>query len=162
MDKIGHRHLQRERELYSSVPDHAIADPPVSSRRGLAKVRRGSASTQTAERGQGGIRVPCIVRYLPMFDNPSLKPGDIKGEFQTCMDIMPTLLELSGTTHPAAKVSPAPYKGRMVVKNDRTKLDAMAHRRQEAYSRHDRDSPGLGVTWSRSHTLRRLQASIPA
>lgn len=31
------------------------------------------------------------------------------------MDIMPTLLDLAGVTHPAAKGGPAPYKGRQVV-----------------------------------------------
>ncbi|CAG81525.1 alkaline-phosphatase-like protein [Yarrowia lipolytica] len=54
---------------------------------------------------EGGIRCPLIVRY-PGFENP----GSISNEFTTVMDILPTVLELAGVTHPGTN-----YKGREVV-----------------------------------------------
>ncbi|MBT5073277.1 MAG: arylsulfatase [Kordiimonadaceae bacterium] len=54
--------------------------------------------------GEGGIKVPSIIRYgdLPY-------KGDIDHGFMTVKDIAPTLLELANTTHPGTK-----YKGRDV------------------------------------------------
>jgi arylsulfatase A-like enzyme len=62
---------------------------------------------------EGGIRVPLIVRY-PKFTGHA--PGTISSTFATCMDVMPTLLDLAGVKHPnqlsgKAKV---PYRGHMV------------------------------------------------
>lgn len=54
---------------------------------------------------EGGIRVPLIMRY------PSLaKPNSIDHSFTTCMDIMPTILDLCGVSHPGKR-----YKGRSVA-----------------------------------------------
>ena len=48
--------------------------------------------------------MPCIVRYPPFHH---FKPGSICHSFATVMDIMPTLLDLAGTTHPNAHPSSA-------------------------------------------------------
>ena len=45
---------------------------------------------------QGGIRVPMILHYPPM----AHKSGTIVDPFTTCMDLMPTILELAGAKHP--------------------------------------------------------------
>ena len=52
---------------------------------------RGAKSYTT----EGGIHCPCIVRYPP-----ALQKGVINNSFTTVMDIMPTLLELAGVSHP--------------------------------------------------------------
>ncbi|KAK8863192.1 arylsulfatase [Apiospora arundinis] len=56
---------------------------------------------------EGGIRCPCVIRY-PKLQRAS--SGAISHEFTTCMDILPTMLELAGATHPAPL-----FKGREVV-----------------------------------------------
>ncbi|KAK8078626.1 arylsulfatase [Apiospora saccharicola] len=56
---------------------------------------------------EGGIRCPCVVRY-PKLSRAGL--GTISHEFTTCMDILPTMLDLAGATHPAPN-----FKGREVV-----------------------------------------------
>ncbi|WVF67032.1 hypothetical protein IAT40_001775 [Kwoniella sp. CBS 6097] len=64
---------------------------------------------------EGGIRVPMVLRY-PGFK--SLQPGSISRAFTTCMDIMPTFLDLAGAKHPNPKPSypreKQPYRGRNV------------------------------------------------
>ena len=47
---------------------------------------------------EGGIRVPCVVRYPKIF----YEQGRVVNAFATAMDIMPTFLELAGVKHPAA------------------------------------------------------------
>ncbi|KAH8891233.1 alkaline phosphatase-like protein [Thozetella sp. PMI_491] len=55
---------------------------------------------------EGGIRCPCIIRYLP-FNSPK---GAITHSFTTVMDILPTLLELAKVTHPGET-----FRGRKVA-----------------------------------------------
>ena len=71
---------------------------------------------------EGGVRVPCVIRYPPMFQqqqqqqqqsakderslppsesDEALRPGAIISTFATVMDITPTLLDLAGITHPS-------------------------------------------------------------
>jgi arylsulfatase len=53
---------------------------------------------------EGGIRVPAILRF------PSLIKGNtISREFMSVMDLMPTFLDVAGTTHPGAE-----YKGHKI------------------------------------------------
>jgi arylsulfatase len=73
---------------------------------------------------EGGIRCPCVVRY------PSLKrlrEGSISHEFTTCMDILPTMLELAGVKHPAPS-----FQGREIM--------PMRGRSWVPYLRHDTDT----------------------
>ena len=64
---------------------------------------------------EGGIRVPLLVRYPP-FSHYS--GGAICPSFTTCMDIMPTFLELAKFKHPnanpASPTTKASYRGKMV------------------------------------------------
>ncbi|TPX30798.1 hypothetical protein SmJEL517_g05725 [Synchytrium microbalum] len=53
---------------------------------------------------EGGIRVPCIIHYPTLFKQPT-----ISHEFSTCMDLLPTILDLAGVPHPG-KV----FRGRQV------------------------------------------------
>ncbi|KAI9739924.1 MAG: hypothetical protein M1818_004980 [Claussenomyces sp. TS43310] len=53
---------------------------------------------------EGGVRVPCIIRY------PGFKTGQTVDDFATVMDIAPTMLEMAGLSHPAPR-----WKGREVV-----------------------------------------------
>ncbi|TPX31145.1 hypothetical protein SmJEL517_g05460 [Synchytrium microbalum] len=46
---------------------------------------------------EGGIRVPCIINYAK-FKQPALH---VTEEFSTCMDVLPSILELAGIQHPA-------------------------------------------------------------
>jgi arylsulfatase A-like enzyme len=55
---------------------------------------------------EGGIRCPCIIRY-PMLTRCK---GTITHEFCTVMDILPTILELAGVSHPGST-----FRGREVV-----------------------------------------------
>lgn len=55
---------------------------------------------------EGGIRVPCILKYPPL----TAKAGGIDHSFTTVMDIAPTILELAGVAHPAPE-----YRSRPVV-----------------------------------------------
>jgi arylsulfatase len=55
---------------------------------------------------EGGIRCPCLVRYPPF----ARQNGEIIPEFTTVMDILPTLLELAGTTHPGKQ-----FRGRPIL-----------------------------------------------
>ncbi|PSN70393.1 putative arylsulfatase [Corynespora cassiicola Philippines] len=57
---------------------------------------------------EGGIRCPCIVRYPPL---ARVANTGIIHEFATCMDILPTMLELAGVSHPAPE-----FHGRQVVR----------------------------------------------
>lgn len=62
---------------------------------------------------EGGIRVPCVVRYPKLFK----EKGRVVNAFATAMDIMPTFLELAGIKHPAAGKAnheKAPWKKRVV------------------------------------------------
>lgn len=61
---------------------------------------------------QGGIRVPCLIRYPPL--SKTLGPGSIVDVFQTCMDVMPTMLELANASPPAPN-GPAEFLGRKVL-----------------------------------------------
>ena len=56
---------------------------------------------------EGGIRVPMMIMYPPL---TSQRSGGIDHSFATVMDIMPTLLELAGASHPGRT-----YKSRDVV-----------------------------------------------
>lgn len=56
---------------------------------------------------EGGVRVPCVVRYPPVHPG---KEGSIHETFATVMDIAPTLLALGSIRHPAPE-----FKGRPVV-----------------------------------------------
>ncbi|OJJ51475.1 hypothetical protein ASPZODRAFT_87873 [Penicilliopsis zonata CBS 506.65] len=56
---------------------------------------------------EGGVRVPCVLRYPPVHGKLD---GKIVDAFATVMDIAPTILELSGISHPAPT-----YQGREVV-----------------------------------------------
>lgn len=53
---------------------------------------------------EGGVRVPCIVRY------PGFKSGKTVDDFATVMDIAPTILEMAALQHPAPH-----WQGREVV-----------------------------------------------
>lgn len=53
---------------------------------------------------EGGIRVPCILRY------PGFQGKNIVDTFATVMDIAPTVLEMAGIKHPAPE-----YHGRKIV-----------------------------------------------
>lgn len=55
---------------------------------------------------EGGIRCPCIVRYPGL----NITPNAISHSFTTVMDILPTVLELSGVKHPGRT-----FRGRDVV-----------------------------------------------
>ena len=57
---------------------------------------------------EGGVRVPCVIRYPPLTKGHSLT--SITETFATVMDIAPTLLELANVKHPAPT-----YQGRSVV-----------------------------------------------
>ena len=59
---------------------------------------------------EGGIRVPFLVRYPPITKDSDFKPNAIKDSFATVMDLMPTILDLSGTPKPGAT-----FRGRKVV-----------------------------------------------
>lgn len=59
---------------------------------------------------EGGIRCPCLVRYPP-FTNSETKPGSHTNEFTTVMDILPTILEMAGASHP----HPSTFRSREVV-----------------------------------------------
>lgn len=62
---------------------------------------------------EGGIRVPFILRYPPLTSskNQEEAPEDgIEHAFSTVMDILPTIIDLAGISHPAPT-----YKGRAVV-----------------------------------------------
>ncbi|KAK5084025.1 hypothetical protein LTR70_007277 [Exophiala xenobiotica] len=56
---------------------------------------------------EGGVRVPCVLRYPPLHKG---KEGDMTDTFATVMDIAPTLLSLAGIKHPAPQ-----WKDRSVV-----------------------------------------------
>lgn len=56
---------------------------------------------------EGGIRCPCVIRYPKLQRSGA---GTISPEFTTCMDILPTMLELAGVAHPAPV-----FRGREVV-----------------------------------------------
>lgn len=59
--------------------------------------------------------MPLIVRYPPF---TRYKPGEICHAFTTCMDLLPTYLDLAGATHPNPAPAHArekmPYRGREV------------------------------------------------
>lgn len=46
---------------------------------------------------EGGIRCPCILRYPALARSGG---GAVSHEFTTCMDILPTMLQLAGVEHP--------------------------------------------------------------
>ena len=56
---------------------------------------------------EGGIRVPFVVRYPPFTAN-QFKAGGVVPAFTTCMDLLPTFLDLSGAKHP----NPLPVSAR--------------------------------------------------
>jgi arylsulfatase A-like enzyme len=59
---------------------------------------------------EGGVRVPCVIRYPPLHANSTVKAGSISDDFTSVMDIAPTLLDLAGLKHPAPT-----FQGRTVV-----------------------------------------------
>ncbi|EED21916.1 arylsulfatase, putative [Talaromyces stipitatus ATCC 10500] len=61
---------------------------------------------------EGGIRCPCIVRYPPAVQSA---PGTISHKFTTVMDILPTVLDLTGISSPGNTFrgrEVAPIRGR--------------------------------------------------
>lgn len=56
---------------------------------------------------EGGIRCPCVVRYPPFAAPASTHTN----AFTTVMDLVPTMLELAGVTHP----HPQPFRSREIV-----------------------------------------------
>lgn len=46
---------------------------------------------------EGGIRCPAVIRYPPL---ALASRGSISHEFATCMDVLPTMLQLAGVEHP--------------------------------------------------------------
>ena len=63
---------------------------------------------------QGGIRVPFLCHW-PTSISPRFTPDGIVHEFGTCMDLMPTFLELAGGHHPSSDGQKTVYKGREVL-----------------------------------------------
>ncbi|KAH7026649.1 putative arylsulfatase [Microdochium trichocladiopsis] len=61
---------------------------------------------------EGGIRCPCIVRY-PRLQRATSSSGSaqVSHQFTTCMDILPTMLDLAGIEHPGS----GKFRGRDVV-----------------------------------------------
>ncbi|KAJ0279431.1 hypothetical protein CBS470a_009242 [Colletotrichum nupharicola] len=55
---------------------------------------------------EGGIRCPCIVRYPPLVKTQ----GGISHSYTNVMDILPTMLDLAGVSHPGTT-----FRGREVV-----------------------------------------------
>ena len=66
---------------------------------------------------EGGIRVPMIMRF-PKWLSSKYPPGSICRSFGSCMDLLPTFLDLAGHKHPnpnpAKPTDKAPYNGHMV------------------------------------------------
>ncbi|ODO07740.1 hypothetical protein I350_03315 [Cryptococcus amylolentus CBS 6273] len=64
---------------------------------------------------EGGIRVPMFIRYPGFRQYPA---GSICHSFATCMDIMPTFLDLASAPHPnpnpSTPAEKAPYRGHQV------------------------------------------------
>jgi arylsulfatase/uncharacterized sulfatase len=58
--------------------------------------------------GEGGVRVPLIISGGPVSRNSKLKSG-ITNAFTHVTDIMPTILDITGVTHPGRN-----YKGRKI------------------------------------------------
>lgn len=56
---------------------------------------------------EGGVRVPCVIRYPPIHND---RKGEITETFATVMDIAPTVLTLAGIKHPSPE-----WKGRQIV-----------------------------------------------
>ena len=66
---------------------------------------------------EGGILVPCVVRYPPLFQTST--QDSVVRAFATAMDIMPTILDLAGVKHPAVDFKGrdmAPYRDRKVFR----------------------------------------------
>lgn len=61
---------------------------------------------------EGGIRCPCVVRYprIALSSGSGSGNGNVTREFTTVMDILPTILELAGVSHPGTT-----FRGREVV-----------------------------------------------
>jgi arylsulfatase len=60
---------------------------------------------------EGGVRVPCVLRYPPIHKTGQANsPSPITDAFTTVMDICPTILELAGIQHPAPT-----WQGRPIV-----------------------------------------------
>ncbi|OQV04614.1 hypothetical protein CLAIMM_09469 [Cladophialophora immunda] len=102
---------------------------------------------------EGGIRVPCVIRYPPL---TQAAPGTVSHAFATCMDIMPTFLELAAARHPNPSPShpraTAPYRDRRVFGmrgkswvsylSDRTPSSASSDHEMNAI--HGYDDPAVG------------------
>ena len=65
---------------------------------------------------EGGIRVPCVIRY-PAWTQKH-QAGSLLQPFSTVMDIVPTILEMAGVTHPNPNPKhprdKAPFNGHQV------------------------------------------------
>lgn len=83
---------------------------------------------------EGGIRVPAIVRF-----GGHIAPGTVHRGMVTVQDVMPTLLELAGASHPAE--TGGIYKGRTVLPMQGRSMGPML--RGEAASVHG-DEPVMG------------------
>ncbi|OTA68011.1 arylsulfatase [Hypoxylon sp. EC38] len=59
---------------------------------------------------EGGIRCPCLVRYPPLTKSKDLE-GSHTNAFTTVMDLVPTILDLAGASHPY----PNQFRGREIV-----------------------------------------------
>lgn len=71
-------------------------------------------STHKFYAGEGGLRVPLIIRAPIAFadDRPR---GQIASGFTHVTDITPTLLELAGVSHPGTQSGPEPMTGRSLL-----------------------------------------------
>lgn len=71
-------------------------------------------STHKFYAGEGGLRVPLIIRAPIAFadDRPR---GQIASGFTHVTDITPTLLELAGVSHPGTPSGPEPMTGRSLL-----------------------------------------------
>ena len=67
---------------------------------------------------EGGIRCPCVIRYPPF----AMPQSALTNSFTTVMDILPTMLELAGVTHPGTE-----FRGsQMIVPRGKTWVDHLS------------------------------------
>ncbi len=71
-------------------------------------------STHKFYAGEGGLRVPLIIRTPAAFADGQPR-GQIASGFTHVTDIAPTLLELAGVSHPGKPGGPEPMTGRSLV-----------------------------------------------
>lgn len=82
---------------------------------------------------EGGVRVPCVIRYPPLHKDKH-RISAISDAFSTVMDIAPTILQLANIKHPAPT-----YKDRQVVPMRGRSLVPWLTGKEDVV--HDPDSP---------------------